>query len=211
MKLNHIALSLLLCGSAVIGRAQNITPDAGKYDQHKVFNPLFYFGKANEYRTAAGAPSVKYWQNRADYKLNVTLDTAKHRVTGSTLITYTNNSPDALGFLWLQVDQNIYKEDSRGQATSPVESGRFNNRSFTNGDEIKAVYIITTNKKGVKTEKADFLVTDTRMQIKLKDAMAASGSKIQIKIEYAFDVPEYGTDRNGTRAWKCMMMLPAGM
>ena len=198
MKLNRIALSLLWCGSALLGHAQNNNRDTGKYDQHKVFNPLFYFGKANEYRTAAGAPGVKYWQNRADYKLNVTLDTAKHRLTGSTLITYTNNSPDALGFLWLQVDQNIYREDSRGQATSPVESGRFNNRAFTNGDEIKAVYIISNN----KAEKADYIVTDTRLQLKLKNAMAAGGSKIQIRIEYAFDVPEYGTDRMGRQKTK---------
>ncbi len=108
----------------------------------KVFNPLFYPEKGNEYRTASGAPGAKYWQNHADYKLNVTLDTAKHSVTGTTLITYTNNSPDALGFLWLQVDQNIYKEDSRGVATSPVEGGRFSNKTFTQGDEIKGVYII---------------------------------------------------------------------
>lgn len=202
MKLNKIALSLLLCGSALVGQAQNDNKDAGKYDQHKVFNPLFYFGKNDEYRTAAGAPGAKYWQNRADYKLNVTLDTAKHRVSGTTLITYTNNSPDALGFLWLQVDQNIYKENSRGEATSPVESGRFNNKSFTNGDEIQGVYIVTKDKKGEKTEKVDYIVTDTRLQIKLKDALKAGGSVIRIRIDYAFDVPEYGTDRMGRQKTK---------
>ncbi|MGZ3813658.1 MAG: M1 family metallopeptidase, partial [Mucilaginibacter sp.] len=163
-------------------------------DQHKVFDPLFYSQRGgNEYRSASGAPGAKYWQNHADYKLNVTLDTAKHRVTGTALITYTNNSPDQLPFLWLQVDQNIYKEDSRGAAASAVEGGRNAIKVFTNGDEIKGVYII----KDGKTEKADYLVADTRLQIKLKNALAASGSKVQIKIDYAFDVPEYGTDRMG--------------
>src|ERR1700761_9284183 len=195
MKLNKLALSFLICGSALAVRAQ----DTPKYDQHKVFNPLFYKGQqGNEYRTGGGAPGVKYWQNRADYKLNVTLDTAKHRVTGSTLITYTNNSPDALGFLWLQVDQNIYKEDSRGEATSPVEGGRFNNRTFTQGDEIKSVSIIVNG----KAEKADYLVADTRMQIRLKDALKSSGGVMQIRIDYAFDVPEYGTDRMGRQLTK---------
>ncbi|MGZ3944632.1 MAG: M1 family metallopeptidase [Mucilaginibacter sp.] len=190
MKLHKIALSLLACGCALFTHAQ----DTPKYDQHKVFDPLFYKGQqGNEYRTGGGAPGVKYWQNRADYKLSVTLDTAKHRVTGTTIITYTNNSPDALGFLWLQLDQNLFREDSRGQAASPVDAGRFNIAAFTQGDEIKSISIIQDK----KTEKASYDVTDTRMRIDLKNALKSQGGVIQIKIEYAFDVPEYGIDRMG--------------
>ncbi|HVV55767.1 MAG TPA: M1 family metallopeptidase, partial [Mucilaginibacter sp.] len=189
MKLIKITLSLFLCGAALGLHAQ----DTPKYDQHKVFSPLFYPADGTEFRSAAGKPGPKYWQNHADYKLNVTLDTAKHRVTGRTLISYTNNSPDELGFLWLQLDQNIYREDSRGEATSPVEGGRFNNKTFTQGDEIKDVYIIENG----KSEKADYLVTDTRMQIKLSHKLKSAGGKLQIRIDYAFDVPEYGTDRMG--------------
>ena len=193
MKPVKIIFPLFLMIGIYAAKAQNTAPEPVKYDQHKVFSPLFYPDKGNEYRTASGAPGVKYWQNRADYKLNITLDTAKHRITGSATINYTNNSPDGLTFLWLQVEQNIYKEDSRGEATSPVTGGRFANKTFTNGDEIKGVYII----KNGKAEKADYLVTDTRMQIKLKDSLKANGKKIDIKIDYAFDVPEYGTDRMG--------------
>ena len=198
MKYTKLALSLLLCAGMYTAHAQNAEEPKPKYDQHKIFSPLFYPEKGNEFRSASGAPGSKYWQNHADYKLNVTLDTAKHSVTGTTLITYTNNSPDPLGFLWLQVDQNIYKEDSRGEATSPVEGGRFNNKTFTQGDEIKGVYII----KNGKAEKVDYLVTDTRMQIKLKDTLRANGAKTQIKIDYKFDVPEYGTDRMGRKLYK---------
>ncbi len=193
MKSNRIILALFITISGYAAKAQNADTNPNRYDQHKVFSPLFYPDKGNQYRTAGGAPGAKYWQNRADYKLNVTLDTAKHRVNGTTLITYTNNSPDGLSFLWLQVDQNIYREDSRGQATSAVTGGRFVNKSYTNGDEIKGVYVI----KNGKAEKTDYLVTDTRMQIKLKDSLKANGNKIEIKIDYAFDVPEYGTDRMG--------------
>jgi len=193
MKFYKIALSLLLCAGVYGAYAQDAEQNASKYDQHKAFPAMFYPNGGNEFRTAAGTPGSKYWQNHADYKLNVTLDTAKHRVSGTTLITYTNNSPDPLSFLWLQVEQNIYREDSRGQATSPVEGGRFNNKTFTNGDEIKDVYVI----KNGKAEKVDYLVTDTRMQIKLNDTLRSGGSKIQIKIDYAFDVPQYGTDRMG--------------
>lgn len=193
MRITKIIFALSLTTIAYSAQAQTTDPAPSKYDQHKVFTPLFYQQNGNQFRTAGGAPSAKYWQNRADYKLNVTLDTAKHRVSGTAVITYTNNSPDGLPFLWLQVDQNIYREDSRAQATSPVTGGRFANKTYTNGDEIKGVYIITNG----KAEKADYLVTDTRMQIKLKDSLKSNGKKIDIKIDYAFDVPEYGTDRMG--------------
>jgi hypothetical protein len=192
MKYYKIALSLMLLVSVYAVRAQN-TDATSKFDQHKVFSPLFYPDKGNEIRSASGAPGAKYWQNHADYKLNIVLDTAKHRISGTSLITYTNNSPDAFSFLWLQVEQNIYRKDSRSEATSPVTGGRFNNKTFTNGDEIKGVYIV----KNGKDEKVDYLVTDTRLQIKLKDTLRAGGAKIQIKIDYGFDVPEYGTDRTG--------------
>ena len=139
-----ILLFLLLQMNVAI--AQNTNPSSSKYDQHLVFDPLFYPRMSNEYRTASGMPGVKYWQNRADYKLSVLLDTAQHSVSGTSLITYTNNSPDILPFLWLQLDQNIFKEDSRGEQTSALGRSRLHDESdarmFTNGYEIKAVYII---------------------------------------------------------------------
>jgi hypothetical protein len=198
MNFYRITLSLLLCIGAFAVNAQNTDTARSKYDQHKAFPATFYPVSGTETRSASGAPGHKYWQNHADYKLNVTLDTAKHSVNGTTVITYTNNSPDPLSFLWLQVEQNIYKPDSRSEATSPVEGGRFNNKSFTDGDQIKGVYII----KNGKEEKVDYLVTDTRMQIKLNDTLRAGGSKIQIKIDYGFDVPQYGTDRMGRKLYK---------
>jgi len=198
MKLHKIIAALLLATIVYSAKAQNADQPQYKFDQHKVFSPLFYPEHGNEYRTASGAPGVKYWQNRADYKLDITLDTAKHHITGSAQISYTNNSPDGLTFLWLQVDQNIYREDSRGTAVANVAGGRFANRTFTNGDEIKGVYLI----KNGKTEKVDYIVADTRMQIKLKDTLHAGGGKLQIKIDYGFEIPEYGTDRMGRQLTK---------
>ncbi|WP_461451910.1 M1 family metallopeptidase [Mucilaginibacter sp.] len=182
-------LSILTCKSY----AQNTDEPTSKYDQYKVFTPTFYQDKGNEYRTASGAPGLKYWQNAADYKINVKLDTTAHKVSGSETVTYTNNSPDPMAFLWLQLDQNLFREDSRGTATSVVGGSRNSVHNYTDGDEIKAVYVI----KNGKAEKADYVVTDTRMQIRLKDTLRSSGSKIQVKIEYAFTVPEYGVDRMG--------------
>lgn len=193
MKSYQKALSLLLMLCAIGAKAQNTDKPAPKYDQHKVFSPLFYPDRGNLFRSASGAPGAKYWQNRADYKIDVILDTLKHRLTGSVTITYTNNSPDALNFLWLQTDQNIYREASRGQATSAIGGGRFANTSFTKGDEIKAVTLISNG----KAQAANYIVNDTRMQIRLKDTLRANGAKLQIKIDYAYDISEYGTDRTG--------------
>ena len=68
----------------------------------------------NTYRTASGAPGHEYWQQRADYVIDVELDETEHRLTGSETITYTNNSPDALDYLWLHLEQNIFRPDSIG-------------------------------------------------------------------------------------------------
>ncbi len=185
--------TLLVLSFVVFSVATTRAQQTSKYDQHKVFNPIFYTTDGNEYRTAGGEPGVKYWQNRADYKIDVSLDTVTNKVSGIASINYTNNSPGRLPFVWLQVDQNIYKEDSRAELTSPVTGGRFAAKTFTNGDDIKSITIIQNG----KAVKADFLVNDTRLQIKLKDTLQASGGKLTIKIAYAFTLPEYGTDRCG--------------
>lgn len=193
MKYCKVVLLVILSMTTFNVNAQD-TDVTTRFDQYKVFTPTFYPAKGNEYRDASGAPGPKYWQNSADYKINVTLDTTQHRISGTTQITYTNNSPDAMAFLWLQLDQNIYKKDSRGNATAVMgSSGRFTSTVNTNGDEIKDVYVIRDG----KAEKADYIITDTRMQIRLKDTLRAGGNKIQLKIDYAFTIPETGSDRMG--------------
>jgi hypothetical protein len=184
-------LFLLSFFSVTMAIAQ--APEAGHFDQHAAFNPLFYPSNGTVYRSAGGSPGAKYWNNRADYKINATLDTATHALSGSVTITYTNNSPDDLPFLWLQLDQNIYRKESRGEATSPVTGGRWSNKTFTDGDVLKSVTLIQNG----HSSRADYQVSDTRMQIRLSDGLRAAGGSIQIKIDYSFNVPEYGTDRMG--------------
>lgn len=190
MKFNKIyaIAALLLCTGIRQGMAQT----ASSYDAREAFAPFFYPASGNEYRSAGGQPGPKYWQNAADYKITVTLDTLQHRITGSVVITYKNNSPDQLPFVWLQMDQNIYREDSRGTATVVASGARFGNRAFTEGFELKSVSIISNG----KTTAADYLVNDTRMQVRLKDALK-TGTSLQLKIDYAYTIPEYGTDRSG--------------
>ena len=180
---------ITVCGGSFFAQTQTTS----NYDQHTAFDPLFYPSAGNEYRSASGEPGPAYWQNRADYKITATLDTTQHRVTGSVTITYKNNSPDNLKFLWLQLDQNIYRQDSRGEATTLLTGGRWANKTFTQGDELKSVQVISN---GVSST-VKYIISDTRMQVWLPKDLPAKTGSIQLKIDYAFTVPEYGTDRMG--------------
>ncbi len=163
------------------------------YNHKEAFNPQFYPYTGNDYRSASGEPGPKYWQNRADYKIVSTLDTGSHAVSGDVEITYTNNSPDNLKFLWLQLDQNIYKKDSRGSATTTETGGRWANAKFTDGYNIKSVSVEYNG----KTITPKYNITDTRMQVWMTDALKAAGGKVKISVKFEFVVPEYGTDRMG--------------
>lgn len=163
------------------------------YNHKEAFHPQFYPAPGNPYRSASGEPGPAYWQNRADYSIQCTLDTATHTVTGEVTITYTNNSPDYLRFLWLQLDQNIYKSDSRGSATTTQAGGRWANGQFTNGYTITGIKLETD---GITHNPNDTMITDTRMRIVLKDQLE-TGEQVKIKIAYRFVIPEYGTDRMG--------------
>ncbi|HEV2481365.1 MAG TPA: M1 family metallopeptidase [Puia sp.] len=190
--MRHILFALLLVLTA--GGLSAQTPPASHYDQHKAFDPVFYSTGSTVYRSANGAPGAKYWTNKVDYTIHSTLDTTAHSLSGEVTVAYTNNSPDELSCLWLQVDQNIYREDSRGEAVNPVTGGRWSNRKFTAGDEIKSVMILRPDGKEVK---ADYVISDTRMQILLPEALRAAGGTIRLRINYSFSIPEYGTDRMG--------------
>jgi hypothetical protein len=170
-----------------------------KYDHRELFHPLLNFQPGNEYRTASGKPGPKYWQNRADYKINATLDTTASLLKGEVEIIYTNNSPDELEFIWLQLDQNSFSDTARGAKTTPITGGRFGNVDFAGGNIINQVSI--QQGKG-KFETATFVVTDTRMQIRLQKPMAANGDVIRVKVAYEFKIPPYGSDRMGIQPSK---------
>ena len=79
------------------------------------------FATPNRFRTASGAPGVDYYQQQVDYKMDIELDDANTRLYGQETITYTNNSPDALPYLWVQLDQNIRNENDMEGAKNPSE------------------------------------------------------------------------------------------
>ncbi len=171
--------------------AQNQTTSL--YNHKEAFHPQFYPYPGNDYRSASGEPGPKYWQNKADYKITCLLDTGRHSISGSVEIVYTNNSPDPLKFLWLQLDQNIYKDGSRASSTTTQTGGRWANAAFTEGASIKSVQVESAGKPIT----AKHIISDTRMQVWLPEVLKASGGKTKLSMQFEFTVPEYGTDRMG--------------
>ena len=92
---------------------------------HNKFRQLTdQFATPNSYRTASGAPGPDYWQQRADYKIAVSLDDSLHQIHGAETITYTNNSPDRLDYLWMQLDQNVRALNSDTYLTATSRLGQ---------------------------------------------------------------------------------------
>jgi hypothetical protein len=185
--MKRIIVTLLVLTQSVALFAQS------NYDHRETFHPQFYPYPGNDFRSASGEPGPRYWQNRADYAIQCKLDTTTHTLTGDVVITYTNNSPDALRFIWLQLDQNIYKKDSRASATTTETGGRWANGGFTNGYEISNLQIESA---GVYTAATNTVTNDTRMQVWLKNPLV-KGASVRLKMNYQFIIPEYGTDRMG--------------
>ena len=191
-----LPIAALLFGLSV--NAQESKPKSN-YNYNEAFANNFYTKNGTDTRSASGQPGAKYWQNRADYTLAATLNDQTSEITGSEILTYTNNSPDKLGFLWMNVDQNLFKKDSRGNAIIPLKGSRngAKGQDFDGGFKIKSIKIISgVAGKTVETN-ATFSITDTRMKINLPQELNANGASIKIKMEFSFVSPVYGSDRTG--------------
>jgi hypothetical protein len=205
IKMHQSKFTYLLCGLGLLlfttmASAQT-TPDSIKYDHNEVFGPIVWPTTTGDTRSASGQPGQHYWQNRADYQIKATLDEGSQdtTITGEVTISYTNNSPDNLDYLWLQLDQNLFKPDSRGAATTPIGGDRFDVKGFNRGGyHIESVSVTY---KG-QTYKVDPVITDARMQVRLNTPMGPKGEKISVKINYSFSIPFYGADRMGRKKFK---------
>ena len=180
----------LLIGSMPSNAQSQITES--KYDYKEAFNPFFYTNNGNEYRSASGMPGPKYWQNAVDYKISARLNDQTNEITATVTLDYTNNSPDELDFLWLQLDQNMFSQEGRGHLIVPLTKSRYGDArsDFDGGYDIKSVKFGNGNA-------AEHLITDTRMQVFLPEPLAPNGGKTTITIDYSYTVPTHGADRTG--------------
>ena len=162
---------------------------SSNYDPAALFTPMFYTEHGNEFHAANGEPGPKYWQNRVDYTLKANIDTVTKVLSDNEVISYTNNSPDALQYLWLQLDQNTYKKDARSNYYTPFAPTP---QQHTTGYQFETVEITQNG----KTQKADYIISDTRMQIRLQTALIPNGGKISIAIKYHYTMPADFGGRN---------------
>lgn len=200
LKFLSLLLAVISIVSPVLAQTVNQTgATVNNYNYNDAFSPLFYSKNGNDYRSAGGQPGANYWQNRADYKISVRLNDQTNEISGTEIITYTNNSPDKLGFIWMQLDQNLFKSDSRGIAIIPPTGSRNGARGqqFDGGYSIKSVKLISVEKGKTIESSVEFLIQDTRMQIYLPSVISAGGGQLKLKIEYSFISPDYGSDRMG--------------
>jgi hypothetical protein len=146
----------------------------------------------NEFRTAAGAPGDAYWQQDVDYAIKVSLE--GDRITGTETITYTNNSPDELTSLWLQLDQNLFRNDSYG-AERAKETGAQRHAGFFGGGGVDVSAM--TVEQGGETYATEFQVEDTMLEVFLPEPLAAEGGNLELTLDFTFEIPETGADRMG--------------
>jgi len=165
-------LSLLILVPALIN-AQQANTDQSKFRQ--LWNEL---PTPNTYRSASGAPGHEYWQQKADYVINVKIDDVNRSVTGEETITYTNNSPDVLYYVWVQLDQNFFAKNAESKLSEPSDFNdnslsiegleRFVKNDFQGGFQIKAV----TATNGAKLT---YTINKTMMRINLPQPLKRGG------------------------------------
>ncbi|MBV9775228.1 MAG: M1 family metallopeptidase, partial [Gemmatimonadetes bacterium] len=184
-------LALALLASAGGAAAQSTDGGAGVPDT-SLFAPLQLWPSPTAIRTGSGAPGSAYWQNRADYQLSATIDTAAKTLRGQLRLRYTNNSPDTLRYVWLQMEQNAFKSNSLNSYYFSADS-RFGARGFEGGDVVEK--LVQVGGDGRETPLRS-RTQETMMKVDLAEPLAP-GRTATLSIAWHFLVPEHGADRMG--------------
>jgi len=178
------------------------------------------FATPNTYRSASGAPGPDYYQQQADYKMDVTLDDKNAKLYGEETITYINNSPDDLNYLWVQLDQNVRTKDTksnlRNGSSAPMASTMENfassyvKESFDGGFNIEFV-------KAANGSALPYTINQTMMRIDLPETLK-SKTQVSFSIKWNYNIPDHTTDRarsgyeyfpeDGNRAYVIAQFFP---
>ena len=193
---------LVLTLLAPIALAQTAAPT---FDPRITFAPLTLPQPVNSYRSASGQPGPAFWQNEADYTMHATLDPVAKVLTNDEIITYTNNSPDTLPSLWILLEQNTYRADSRAsnlgnagmrrlpRPGQPAPGGNFDRmlsraNNYTDGIVFESVETQPGATGPTPATKADYLVDDTRMNLRLASPLKPH-TALRIHIKYHYAIP----------------------
>ncbi len=194
-KLKYVLLSAFLVSVGAIAQEEEKKAEREQgHTNNNKFKQLYdEFSSPNVYRAASGAPGHAYYQQQADYKMDLILDDEKSTLSGEETITYTNNSPDVLKYLWVQLDQNVRAKDSKtplsegsgvrkmDRAASFVED--YLGEGFDGGFNIVHV-------KGINGKPLEHMINRTMMRVELPKPMA-SGDKFSFSIKWNYNINDY--------------------
>lgn len=185
---------------ATMATAQDQTKkekEPGHYNQSKFKQLYEEFATPNTFRSASGAPGPDYYQQRADYKMNIELDDKNARISGEETITYTNNSPDDLEFLWVQLDQNVRAKDSKSPLRNPARLNpaepannfvkKYMTEAFDGGFNIESV-------KDANGRPLSYTINQTMMRINIPQPLKSKG-QISFSIKWDYNIPDHTVNR----------------
>ena len=189
---------ILLIISVLIFPIENISQQkqTEKINTNKFRQLNQEFASPNMFRTASGAPGPAYYQQQADYVINIELDDANKKLYGDEIVTYTNNSPDLLDYLWVQLDQNVRSKDSPSlirdsNSVNPAYipdtfEKEFINDPFDGGFNIEHV-------RDVNDKPLDYFVNQTMMRIDLPKAIG-TGESFSFKVKWWYNINDHVND-----------------
>ncbi len=203
-KLKYLFLSALFVSASVFAQdqAEDKKERQPGHTNNNKFKQLYdEFSTPNMFRTASGAPGPAYYQQQADYKMDIELDDVNARIYGEETITYTNNSPENLEYLWVQLDQNMRAKDSKtpliqGSGIAPAQqTSSFANSYMTEGFDGGF------NIEFVKDEKGNplpHMINRTMMRVEMPSVLK-SGDQFTFKIKWWYNINNHveGRGRSG--------------
>lgn len=186
-------LSFLLLSFIMSAQEKEPKKEPGRYDNNKFSQMYDLMATPNMFRTASGAPGPAYYQQQADYKMDIVLDDTNKKLYGTQTITYYNNSPEDLEYLWLQLDQNEKRKDSKNQfinsqgidgAMTPEGfSKKYFEERFDGGFNLE--YVNDASGKPMS-----YSINHTMMRINLKEPLK-SKQKISFSIKWWYNINNY--------------------
>ncbi|OUS03414.1 aminopeptidase [Flavobacteriales bacterium 33_180_T64] len=192
--LKYLCLSIAFLSLNAMAQDQERKP--GHTNQNKFKQLYDEFSTPNMYRTGSGAPGPAYYQQQADYKMDIEINDETAVLSGNEIITYTNNSPDELTYLWIQLDQNVRQKDSpskdinSSRVTPAMSASRFASsymkERFDGGFNVEKV---TT----VDGKALSHMINQTMMRVELPKPMK-TGDKFSFNIKWWYQINNHVTD-----------------
>jgi hypothetical protein len=221
-KMKYYVTSMLFLFSAVLvaQEEEKEARQSGHYNQSKFKQLYEEFSTPNTYRSASGTPGPDYYQQQADYVMNIELDDKNARLYGEETITYYNNSPDDLEFLWVQLDQNVRAKDSKsplrdgGGVPLAYQTGSFASEYLTEGFDggFNIDWVKDANNKPLS-----YTINQTMMRLNIAQPLK-SGESMSFSIKWWYNIPDHTVNRarsgfeyfpkDGNRAYVIAQFFP---